>query len=113
MAEPLTRREFASLVAVGSVLSGAALPAADPAKPEKKPAEEAKTAPAANPIDLIIDLVKQQYPHERLDEAAIEEVRIDVRTHLSRSKVLSTFPLKNANEPGFVFSAWRADRVPS
>lgn len=108
MAEPLTRREFASMVAVGSILTGAPLAAADADKPDKKPGDQAQ--PAADPIDLIIDLVKQQYPHERLDEAALEEIRVDVRQHLGRSKVLSTFPLMNSQEPGFVFSAWRADR---
>lgn len=111
MAESWTRREFAGLAA-GSVLSGAALSAAEPAKSEKKkPEEPAKPSAGPLPQDLIIDLVKQQYPHERLDEAALDEVRSDVRQHLNRSKVLSSYPLTNAQEPGFVFSAWRADRV--
>ncbi len=115
MAEPLTRREFASLVAAGSVLSGTALPAAEPAKPEKKDAEKnavaTKAPAAASPIELIIDLVQQQFPHERLDEMALEEIRVDIGQHLHRSQVLSRFPLTNAHEPGFVFSAWRADQA--
>ena len=110
MAEPLTRREFASLVAAGSVLSGTVLPAAEPVKPEKKDAvnkaDVAQGSPATSPVELIIDLVKQQLPHERLDE-----IRIDIGQHLNRSKVLSSFPLTNAHEPGFVFSAWRADQT--
>lgn len=111
MAEPWTRRQFASLVAVGSVLSGTVLPAADPPKSEKKPAEGTQPPVVVTPIDSIIDLVKHQFPHPRLDDVALEEVRVDVRQHLGRSKVLSSYPLINANEPGFVFSAWRADRV--
>lgn len=115
MAEPLTRREFASLVAAGSVLSGTVLPAAEPVKPEKKDAvnkaDVAQGSPATSPVELIIDLVKQQLPHERLDEMALEEIRIDIGQHLNRSKVLSSFPLTNAHEPGFVFSAWRADQT--
>lgn len=117
MAESLTRREFASLVAAGSVISGTALAAAEPAKSDKKDGgikgAAGETAAAVPPIELIIDLVKQQFPHERLDDIALEEVRIDIGQHLSRSKVLSRFPLTNAHEPGFVFSAWRADLASS
>jgi hypothetical protein len=108
MAEPLTRREFAGLLTAGTVLSGAAL-AADPEKKPEESEEKAKPAAAVDPIDLILDLVQQQYPHERLNETALDEVRTDVRQNLGRSRVLSSFPLTNANEPGFVFSAWRAD----
>lgn len=116
MAESLTRREFAGLVAAGSVLSGTTVLAAEPAKAEKKDAErkaDEPKEPAATPVELIIDLVKQQFPHECLDDMALEEVRIDIGQHLNRSKVLSRFPLTNAHEPGFVFSAWRADLASS
>ena len=73
--------------------------------------EEPKPAPALSPLELTLELVKQQYPHENLDGEALDEVRSDIRQHLSRSKVLSSQSLANADEPGFVFSAWRSDRV--
>lgn len=102
MSDPITRRKFASLVAAGTALTAAGPVQAD----DDKPAEAPKPP---SPIDLLVDLVKQKYPDKRLDEAALEEVRSDFRHFLGRSKVLSSFPLKNGDEPGFVFSAWRAD----
>ena len=106
MAEALSRREFAGVLATGSLLTGTVAVAADPIQKVDPP----PAVPPANPIDLYLDLVKQQYPHEKLDELALDEVRTDIRHHLGRSKILSSHPLLNSDEPGFVFSAWRADQ---
>ena len=106
MAEALSRREFAGVLATGSLLTGTVAVAADP----KQKVDPAPAVPPANPIDLYLDLVKQQYPHEKLDELALDEVRTDIRHHLGRSKILSSHPLLNSDEPDFVFSAWRADQ---
>lgn len=101
MPTPISRREFASLAAAATALSAAAnLPAADDKPGSPKP---------PSPVDLLVDLVRQKYPHERLDEAAIDEIRSDFQHFLARSRVLSSFPLQNGDEPGFMFSAWRAD----
>lgn len=105
MSDPITRREFAGLVAAGTVLSSSlATDAAD-----EKPTGTTKT-PLFSPVEVLVGLVQDKYADPRLDEAALEEVRSDFRHFLGRSKTLSSFSLVNADEPGFVFSAWRADR---
>lgn len=100
------RREFArrlTLAAAGTIpLAGAsaAIMAADnDEQAEKKP---------ASPAELLLDLVKQKYP-EHLEEEQLALIRKDIESILSRSKALSSFPLVNADEPAFVFSAYRAD----
>lgn len=108
MTDALSRREFAGVLAASSLLTGTVAVAGDA---EQKAESPPKPAPVANPIDLYVDLVKQQYPHDKLDGLALEEVRTDIRHHLGRSKILSSHPLLNSDEPGFVFSAWRADHI--
>lgn len=107
MPDPMTRREFAGLVATGTVLSSSTLTAVA----ADKPAPVAKSQPpaAVSPVEVLVSLVQEKYPDERLDQAALDEVRSDFRHFLSRSKILSSFSLVNSDEPGFVFSAWRAD----
>ena len=51
----------------------------------------------------------RRYSDERLDEAAVNGIVRDIYGDLARSRVLSSFPLDNSYEPGFTFSAWRAD----
>lgn len=104
MTDPITRREFAGLVAAGSVISAAT----DARSAEDTAKQTAKTA--ASPVELLVDLVRDKYPDDRLDDAAVEEIRSDFRHFVARSKLLSGFPLTNADEPGFAFAAWRADR---
>ncbi len=106
MPDPISRREFAGLVVAGTMVSTST----EVDSAEEKPKPDAKSS--LSPVELLVDLVREKYPHERLDEAAIEEVRSDFRHFVGRSKTLSSFPLVNADEPGFVFSAWRADRTP-
>lgn len=105
MPDPINRRQFAGLVAAGTLISASK----DGIAEEQKPAEP-KTPPVS-PVELLVNLVLEKYPHERLDAAAVEEVRSDFEHFVGRSKALSNFPLVNADEPGFVFSAWRADRA--
>lgn len=110
MSDRITRREFASAVAGGSTLAAiGSCSAEEPAKTEptevKKPDENRST------LELITQIAKQEFPHEKLDSAAIAEIRSDVNSNLSRSKALSAFPLTNSDEPGFLFSAWRKDPI--
>lgn len=105
MPDPITRREFAGLVATGTLVSASG----NVTCAEEKAA--AAKVPPVSPVELLVDLVREKYPDERLNEVAIEEVRSDFRHFVGRSKVLSSFPLLNADEPGFIFSAWRADQA--
>jgi hypothetical protein len=81
---PLSRRQFAGHLATG-------VPFAKP--------------PSA--IDRQLALLQQRHPDARLDAAALAEIREDLETQAARSLVLSAFPLKNADEPGFVVQAFR------
>lgn len=95
------RRAFARWLTAGAIGS---LPlAAAAAEPEKKEKEEPKPP---NPVDLVLELVKRQYP-EGLEEEHLRLIRRDIESSLNRSRVLSSFPLVNADEPAFVFSAYR------
>ncbi len=104
MPDPINRRQFAGLVVAGSIVSTAAEAGSEEEKPKSV------TAMSVSPVELLVDLVREKYPDERLNAAAIEEIRSDFRHFVGRSKTLSSFPLVNADEPGFVFSAWRSDR---
>jgi hypothetical protein len=106
MPEPITRREFAGLVVAGTIVSNPTDANCAGNSAEDKPATEAKPI---SPVELLVDLVRDKYPDERLKDAALEEIRSDFRHFVGRSKTLSSFPLVNADEPGFIFSAWRSD----
>lgn len=97
------RREFARYLTAGAIsslpLAGAAAVAAEGDKEAPKP-------PA--PADLILELVKRQYP-ERLEAEQLALIRKDIEGFLARSRALSSFPLVNADEPAFVFAAYRKD----
>lgn len=123
--ESISRRHFAhrvmagtasgSLIAVASAGSMSAL--AD--EPAKSPAAVKETTSAPDPDEpprreppeeaYLLGLVLKRYPDERLSERAIGDILQDIRSDTGRSRVLSAFPLRNSDEPGFVFRAWRAD----
>lgn len=104
--ESLSRREFAArIVAATATLQTAAAPAANGALTANQKPEP---GPAPSSVDLLWELVRRQYPDARLDEAPNrDEIRGELETQLSRSKTLSSFPLANGDEPGFVFGAYR------
>lgn len=117
MSDRISRRQFAGAVATSStLLAGVAGHAQEPAtKPRSEKngdqGNTEKAVEARSTLELTVQIAKQEFPHEKLDETALEEIRSDIRGHLARSKVLSAFPLTNADEPGFLFSAWRQDPV--
>jgi hypothetical protein len=80
--------------------------AAPLAAAQDKPAPEEKRL---SPADAVLLQAVVTYPDKRIDETALGEIRGDIQQHLSRSTVLSSFPLKNGDEPGFVFAAYRAE----
>jgi hypothetical protein len=101
--ENLSRREFA-----GRMISGAVpiIVTAESVQAEDKKADDPKPV---SPVDRLVELVLQQYPDQRLDAAALAEIREDLETQLVRSAALTRFPLANHDEPGFVVAAWRND----
>lgn len=105
MSQDCHRREFArrlTFAAAGAIpLAGsAAIVAAEPDEPADK-----KTA---KPAELLLELVKQSYP-KHLEEEQLALIRKDLDGIVARSKALSSFPLVNADEPAFVFAAFRGE----
>ena len=97
----VNRRTFAKQLAAGSLAAGplaigVPLAADEPAQPQTPPAE------------LVLKLLAQFYPHP-LDEAQQAEVLRQIAEDQARSKILSSFPLTNADEPASVFAAWRSE----
>lgn len=120
--ECINRRDFTrSLMAGGSlvtaVLAGTETARGDESAKQDQPAPV--TPPKPQPVEpprrdppeeaYLLGLVLKRYPDERLDDRAVSDILQDIRADISRSRTLSAFPLKNSDEPGFVFRAWRAD----
>ena len=105
----VNRRTFAKHLAAGAIASApaAALSAGEPVDDNKPEPTGAGPNPPA-PADLLLELIKRHYP-TNLDDAKLAQIRGQIEHHMARSKVLSTFPLTNADEPAPVFTAWRAE----
>lgn len=122
---PLARREFGRRVAGGLAcalplaLAGGtatfarveAAPPEDAASSRRalgdQPAPQAQPPAMLGPEEHYLALVQLLYPHERLGEAELQEVRRQIQAMLVRSRVLSSFPLTNADEPATQFAAYR------
>jgi len=109
MPDPVTpthvnRRDFGLTIAAVALTVGAN----DSAVAEGTPEKEVIGKPT-DPVEKILELIRQDHPHARLDPAAIEEIRTDIEQHRLRSALLSTFPLTNGDEPGGIFRAYRND----
>ena len=127
--DPLNRRNFArSLAATAAATATAATAAtaaataattldtnaddADTGKktppPKKKPRPDPEPPP---PAALLLETVRQLYPHKQLDSKDIlQGVYSELKSDLARSRRLSQFPLKNSDEPGFLFAAFQSPR---
>ncbi|HUY34183.1 MAG TPA: hypothetical protein VMV69_15655 [Pirellulales bacterium] len=107
---PVNRRTFAKHLATGVIAAApaGALKAGDPDAGDK-PETPAKPTRIPSPAELLLELIKRLYP-KNLDEAKLAQIRGQVEHHMSRSKVLSAFPLTNADEPAPIFAAWRDKR---
>lgn len=97
---------FASAIAVEDK------PTANKAEKDEKPAEKQPDAVATThelpPADVILlTYLTRRYPSDHYDEAAIQGIYRDIRGDIARGKQLSEFPLKNSDEPAFVFAAYR------
>ena len=74
-----------------------------PKKPSKPKAPPEPPPPAA----LLLETIRQRYPDKRLDDQEVlQGIYSELRGDLARSRRLSSFPLKNSDEPGFIFSAF-------
>lgn len=104
--EHLNRRAFARRIAAGAaaplIAAGAGCDAAAQAQ---KPDE---TKPPSL-VEKMLELIRQQYPDQRLDAPAIAEIREALESQIAKSTRLSSFPLSNADEPGFQFKAYRKE----
>ena len=126
----VTRREFALALAGGAALAadqatavgqevapkdaGSNAPfekksAGEVGQANEKPTDEVEARELPPEAAYILGLIMRRYSDERLDEAAVNGIVRDIYGDLARSRVLSSFPLDNSDEPGFTFSAWRAD----
>ncbi|MDA0920203.1 MAG: hypothetical protein O2945_14125 [Planctomycetota bacterium] len=126
----VTRREFTLALAGGAALAvdqstgisqevapektvpelQAAEKSEDGATKTKDQSDEQAEAPEPPPeAAYLLGLIMRRYPDERLDEVAVSGIVRDIYGDLARSRVLSSFPLDNSDEPGFAFKAWRAD----
>lgn len=104
--EHLSRREFAGRFAAGvAVPVIAASVANDAVAAKQKPAD----AKPPSTVERMLEMIRQQYPDPRLDDAGIAEIREELESQVARSARLSAFPLSNADEPGFVFRAYRGE----
>ena len=96
----LNRRAFAKTAAMGTAASITML--------SSKPAAAAQEVQVPTEADLLLEVIKQRYPAE-FKEEELSEIRRDLLSHVGRSKTLRDFPLANADEPGFVFAAYRGE----
>jgi len=120
----IDRRHFAAQLALGagaltaavspltSASAGEDKPAASKTekgdKPAEKPPNEAAAAPELPPAEVILlTYLTRRHPSDHYDEAALQGIFRDIRGDVARGKQLSEFPLKNADEPAFVFAAYR------
>ena len=125
----IDRRHFAAQLAVGAGALTAAMtplaaasaaedkPVADKNEKGDKPAEakpdEAAAPPELPPAEIVLlTYLTRRHPSDRYDEAAIQGIFRDIRGDIARGRQLSEFPLTNADEPAFVFAAYRKNEVP-
>ena len=113
----IDRREFAKGLITASSLTAAVTAATLISAADDKPAGEPKDAsqpdnapPAAPPSEelLLLNCLMQRYPSEHFDQAAIRGIYGDLRADVARGRILSEFPLKNSDEPSFVFRVYRS-----
>ena len=67
--------------------------------PQQTASADEKKDKSPSQIDLILELVKRQYPHPKLDEAALDEIRHDLEAHFAKARELNKFQLRNGDGP--------------
>lgn len=77
------------------------------ATPEKKDAT-GDSSPDLPPVELLmLTYLVRRYPSDQFNEESLHLIFRDVRGDVARGRQLSEFLLKNEDEPGVVFSAYR------
>lgn len=115
MPDRIGRREFAQRLTAGTgglaatVLATSPGSGAETPPAPKLPEEPApKPEPPVAPVEaLLLSYLVRAYPSENFDDVAIQGIYRDIRGDVARGKLLSEFPLKNSDEPAFVFSPYR------
>jgi|GEM_PF-4394163 len=101
----MNRREFARQLGVCSSvpwLSSIAVSA------QAQPANSGPSPTVAGWLNV----ARNRWTDERLDEAAWESIRQDLENILHRSRLLDSVPLTNADQPATIFSA-QAEKMES
>jgi len=111
----LSRREFHRAAATAATLSVVAgwIPAAQEqpgaaGPPATQAASGAFEAPSAEAAALA-EIVRTRYG-SRLDAQALQEITRSIEGGLKGAASLRKVPLKNSEEPAFIFRAWRGSR---
>lgn len=114
--DQLDRRRFAQqlllgaggLAAVGTITGSPAAKAEEDVPPAPKlPEDSAPPAPLVPLEALLLSYLVRTFPSDEFDEQAIQGIFRDIRGDVARGRVLAEFTLKNADEPAFVFAAYR------
>ncbi len=102
--QPVNRRSFGKRLAIGAV---AAAPFVNQAQADDKDGE--KKPPAETPkstASLTLELLVRRYPQGLDAEDRLQGILRALARQEHTSRELSDFPLTNADEPAFVFSAY-------
>lgn len=108
----IDRRHFAAQLALGAggltaaMTPLAAISAAEDQPAEKQPDEAAAAPELPSAEVLLLTYLTRRHPSDHFDEAAIQGIFRDIRGDIARGKQLGEFPLKNSDEPAFVFAAY-------
>ena len=106
--DSVNRRDFARTIAAATAATAATSlePASADDKPKKPSKPKAPPEPPP-PAALLLETIRQRYPDKQLDDQEdLQGIYSELRGDLARSRRLSSFPLKNSDEPGFIFSAF-------
>ena len=103
----ISRRGFARRVATVAALSAPATATTALAQPANADKPAAADLSAAGSAEMLAELARRGDTSELSDEQLVE-ILSRAQQQLDRSRVLSDFPLVNADEPAFVFRAFRA-----
>ena len=103
MSNSFDRREFAKRAVISSLAVGTATVSS--AQESDEPATEIE--PLGRPQELLLDIIRQQYPSEKLTPEVLNLIEREINRHRSRSGVLKSVALTNGEAP-FVFQAYRA-----
>ncbi len=79
---------------------------------DRKPEEPAIASELPPAEVLLLSYLTRRHPSDHYDEESLPGIFRDIRGDVARSKQLSQFPLKNSDEPAFVFAAYRSPTPP-